>query len=292
MTKPVDVRFAKSSLFIELQKFNHAKERRKCSMKKSTHHLALVVTVASLFFITTNLFASETDDRIESSAKQSYVFKIYLTNDDIRLQSKDGAVTLSGTVAEDSYKLLAEDTITSLPGVKSFDNQLRVKSELPVLSADEWLTAKVKFSLMFYRSLTATDIEVIAKDGEITLRGEATSTAQKDLATETTKDMDGVKDVKNEMTVAQAAKKTGEKTIGEKIDAMSGSIDDASITALVKTTLLYHRSTSALKTTVETKEGVVKLGGKASNVAEKELATKYVADVHGVKIVVNDMIVE
>lgn len=261
-------------------------------MKKSTHHLALVVTVASLFFITTNLFASETDDRIESSAKQSYVFKIYLTNDDIRLQSKDGAVTLSGTVAEDSYKLLAEDTITSLPGVKSFDNQLRVKSELPVLSADEWLTAKVKFSLMFYRSLTATDIEVIAKDGEITLRGEATSTAQKDLATETTKDMDGVKDVKNEMTVAQAAKKTGEKTIGEKIDAMSGSIDDASITALVKTTLLYHRSTSALKTTVETKEGVVKLGGKASNVAEKELATKYVADVHGVKIVVNDMIVE
>jgi osmotically-inducible protein OsmY len=34
------------------------------------------------------------------------------------------------------------------------------------------------------------------------------------------------------------------------------------------------------------------LGGKASNVAEKELATKYVADVHGVKIVVNDMIVE
>ena len=93
------------------------------------------------------------------------------------------------------------------------------------------------------------------------------------------------------MTVAPAAKKPGEKTIGERIDAMSGSIDDASITALVKTTLLYHRSTSALKTTVETKEGVVQLGGTASNVSEKELASKYVADVHGVKMVNNHMTV-
>ncbi len=38
---------------------------------------------------------------------------------------------------------------------------------------------------------------------------------------------------------------------------------------MVKTTLLYHRSTSAMNTTVETKNGVVKLGGKAGNKAEK-----------------------
>ena len=65
----------------------------------------------------------------------------------------------------------------------------------------------------------------------------------------------------------------------------------ASITALVKTTLLYHRSTSALKTTVETKEGTVILGGKAGNPAAKELASKFASDVHGVKKVVNNMIV-
>ena len=79
--------------------------------------------------------------------------------------------------------------------------------------------------------------------------------------------------------------------MGEKMDDIGESIDDASITALVKTTLLYHRSTSALKTTVETKEGVVKLGGKAKNAAEKDLATKLVSDVHGVKQVVNNMTV-
>jgi hyperosmotically inducible protein len=86
--------------------------------------------------------------------------------------------------------------------------------------------------------------------------------------------------------------KPGEKTMGEKIDAMTESIDDASITALVKMTLLYHRSTSALNTTVETKEGVVKLGGKARNTAERDLAAKLVSDVHGVKSVANNMTVE
>jgi len=79
--------------------------------------------------------------------------------------------------------------------------------------------------------------------------------------------------------------------MGEKMDAIGESIDDASITALVKTTLLYHRSTSALNTTVETEKGVVKLGGKAKNPAEKDLATKLISDVHGVKRVVNNMTV-
>jgi hypothetical protein len=44
--------------------------------------------------------------------------------------------------------------------------------------------------------------------------------------------------------------------------------------------------------TVETKEGVVTLAGKAKNAAEKDLATKFVSDVHGVKKVVNNMTVQ
>jgi len=39
--------------------------------------------------------------------------------------------------------------------------------------------------------------------------------------------------------------------------AMGEEIDDASITVLVKTALFYHRSTSGLYTTVETKDGLV-----------------------------------
>ena len=107
--------------------------------------------------------------------------------------------------------------------------------------------------------------------------------AEKDLTTEYAKDVEGVKDVSNEMTVAKVSKK--KQTVGEKID-------DASITALVEMTLLYHRSTSALNTSVTTKDGVVTLTGKAKNEAEKNLATKFANDVNGVKAVNNQMTIE
>ena len=125
--------------------------------------------------------------------------------------------------------------------------------------------------------------QVKAKDGIVTLRGEAASQAQKELTTEYARDVEGVKDVKNEMTVAETAKKT--PTTGEKID-------DASITAQVKMTLLFHRSTSAFNTTVDTKHGVVTLTGKAKNAAEKDLVTKLVTDINGVKSVKNKMTIE
>jgi osmotically-inducible protein OsmY len=56
--------------------------------------------------------------------------------------------------------------------------------------------------------------------------------------------------------------------------------------------LLYHRSTSAVSTKVETNEGVVTLNGKAKNAAEKELVTKLVNDINGVRSVNNRMAIE
>jgi hyperosmotically inducible periplasmic protein len=82
--------------------------------------LSLTVTLASLFFVNVSLFASETDDRIESSAKQSYVFKTYLNGDDIQIKSTDGVVALTGTVSGESYKSLARETVVSLPRVKTW----------------------------------------------------------------------------------------------------------------------------------------------------------------------------
>ena len=255
--------------------------------------MALLGTVASLFLFNVSLFASETDDRIESSAKESYVFKTYLKGDDIKIESKDGVATLTGSVSGESHKLLAQETVASLPGVKSVDNKLEEKGTVPAVYTDAWLIAKVKSTLLFHRNLSATETEVLADNGIITLRGEASSAAQKDLTTEYAKDVEGVKVVKNEMTVSNAvAVKSATKMMGQKMDAVADMIDDASITALVKTTLLSHRSTSALHTTVETKDGVVTLGGKAKNAAEKDLATKIVVDAPGVKSVVNNMTVE
>jgi hyperosmotically inducible protein len=256
------------------------------------YRFVLTVIVSSFLMVSVNLFASGTDDRIDSAAKQSYVFKTYLNEDDINVQSNYGVVTLTGTVSEDSHKTLAQETVSSLPGVKSVDNMLEVKGEKPAVYSNLWLITKVKSTLLFHRNVNATGTEVLAKDGVVTLRGEAANEAQKDLTTEYASDVEGIRTVMNEMTVSTAEKSPDGKTIGQKIDSMSESIDDASITAMVKSTLLYHNSTSALNTTVKTKDGVVTLGGKAGNAAEKDLTTKFVSDVHGVKSVVNNMTIE
>ena len=250
---------------------------------KAIYSISLMVAAVALLALSVPVHASKMDSRIESSAKQSYVFKTYLQGDDIKIESKDGAVTLTGIVSEESHKSLAQETVAGLPGVKSVDNRLEVKGAPPTANSDAWLRDKVKTTLLFHRSVSAGTTEVDVKDGIVTLRGDAASQAQKELTTEYARDVEGVKDVNNEMTVAKSPEKT--RTVGEKID-------DASITAQVKMTLLYHRSTSALNTKVETKHGVVTLYGKASNAAEMDLATKLANDVNGVKGVKNRMTIE
>jgi len=249
---------------------------------KVKYCISLMVAAVAMLALSLPVHASKMDDQIVSSAKKSYVFKNYLKDDDIKIESKDGAVTLTGTVSQESHKTLARETVAGLRGVKTVDNRLEVKGESPAVNSDAWLITKVKTTLLFHRSVSAgTTVDV--KNGIVTLRGDAASQAEKDLTTEYAKDVDGVKDVKNEMVVSKPAKKT--QTTGSKID-------DASITGLAKMTLLYHRSTSALNTSVTTNNGVVTLTGKAKNAAEKDLATKYVNDVNGVKSVKNRMTIE
>lgn len=257
-------------------------------MKNSMYRLTMAVAVLSLVLLSSISFASEMDDRIVSSAKETYVFKTFLENGDVQIQSKDGVVTLSGTVTEEPHKLLAQETAANLQGVKSVNNELTLEDDYPEMS-DMWITVKVKSTLLFHRSVSAMT-EVSTKDGVVTLKGEADNQAQKDLTAEYVRDVEGVKEVMNEMTVAKTTKTQGKKKTEEK--TMGDKIDDASITALVKTTLLYHRSTSGLSTKVETSDGVVTLSGVAKNAAEKELAVRYANDVKGVKKVVNNMTIE
>jgi osmotically-inducible protein OsmY len=164
------------------------------------------------------------------------------------------------------------------------DNRLKVKGENHPEHSDGWIGTKVKTALLFHRNVRATKTDVNVTDGVVTLSGEASSMAQKELTTEYARDVEGVKDVKNEMTIA--------KTPAKPVESIGGKIDDASITAQVKSSLMSHRSTSALKTKVTTTDGVVTVSGIAKNAAEKSLVTKLVTDIDGVVSVVNNMTIE
>jgi hyperosmotically inducible periplasmic protein len=225
--------------------------------------------------------ASTLDSRIEFAAKNSYNFKTYLKEDSIKVESSEGVVTLTGVVSEDFHKSLAQETVAGLPGVVSVNNQLAVAGEQPSDRSDGWVTMKVKTVLALHKNVRATTTEVHTQNGVVTLTGEAHSEAQKQLTGEYALDVEGVTEVRNELTVAKAAP----RTVGEKVD-------DASITAQVKTSLLFHKSTHTLATKVVTRNGVVTLRGEARNGAEKRLVTRLAEDIDGVKLVNNLMTIQ
>jgi len=240
--------------------------------------LAAVVLVGGIGV----LLATQLKDRVENSAKKSYVFTTYLKGDDIKISAaNDGVVTLTGTVSEWSHRSMAEETILGLPGVLRVENKLDVKGDQPLENSDVWLTMKVKAVLMFHRNVSYLNTIVDVHKGIVTLGGHAASEAQKELTTEYVRDIDGIQSVENNMAVEKTGKTTVEK--------VSGMIDDASITAQVKLALLFHRSTSALKTKVDTKKGIVTVSGVVKNGAEKDLVDKLVNDIKGVKGLKNNL---
>jgi osmotically-inducible protein OsmY len=243
-------------------------------LKNLSALLILVAAPVALFA------SSETDRKIEDAAKASYNYRTVL-EDNVKVKANDGIVTLTGTVEDKDHKALAADTVENLPGVTAVKNDIIVKASHPEHS-DSWIALKVRSRLLVKANVSATSTKVAVNDGVVTLTGTADNVAQKELTAAYAKDIEWVKSVKNDIVVVAPAPGS---TIGEKID-------DASITSQMKYALLTNKATSAVKTKVDTVDGVVSITGEASSDAEKALVTKLAQDVRGVKSVNNNMTVK
>jgi len=229
-----------------------------------------------------SLFAnSETDRKIEDAAKASYNYRTLL-EDKVTVKANEGTVTLTGMVADNSLKSVAEDTVSSLPGVVRVENNITLDPALKEHS-DAWIAWKIRYQLLVRANVSNRDTKIYVKEGLVTLTGTATTGAEKELVGVYAAEIEGVKSVKNEIVVTPAPGDA--KTVAE-------SIDDASITSQVKFALFSHKSTSALKTKVTTKDGIVVITGVAASDAEKSLAGKLAQSIRGVKSVNNEMTVK
>ena len=142
-------------------------------------------------------------------------------------------------------------------------------------------------------SLTNTKVDV--KDGVVMLTGKASSSAQKELTEAYVKDIEGVRSVKNDIVVDENLDRdrnaSGDRTMATNRTTAGEKIDDSSITAQIKYELFSHKSTSALKSKVNTTNGNVVISGDVSSDAEKDLVTKLAKSVRGVMNVDNNMTV-
>jgi hyperosmotically inducible protein len=136
--------------------------------------------------------------------------------------------------------------------------------------------------------LRANDLKVSVHNGKATLTGKVEEGVNKDLAKQIALGVDGVKDVDNQIVVEAgyvAPARSSTRAYGE-------AIDDATITAAVKSKLMWSRYASGLTTDVGTKSGKVTLQGTADSETSKVLAKSLAMNTRGVESVDNRLVVK
>jgi len=132
----------------------------------------------------------------------------------IEVETTEGRVMLRGKVDSDAAKRAAEGITAGLDGVKTVKNDLEVvppSAREAEEEKDEAITARVKehiakdATLMKDSRLKDADINVHTNAGVVSLTGEVPDISTSAQASWTTRQVPGVKSVKNDLTVKEKA---------------------------------------------------------------------------------------
>lgn len=88
---------------------------------------------------------------------------------------------------------------------------------------------------------------------------------------------------------ASRAAQTARNDASRAVTNTGKAVDDASVTAKVKSTLLADNQVSGMKIDVDTSNGVVTLNGSVSTAAERARAEQLARDIEGVRSVKNNL---
>lgn len=145
---------------------------------------------------------------------------------------------------------------------------------------DAALLTSVKSALVSNPVTEAGEINVDVNRGTVSLSGFVDSQKEKSEAARVARNVDGVKEVQNNLAVKEGSSSAGEV------------IDDSLLTAKVKAALIASSDTKAHQINVETKAGVVQMSGFVDSAAAKSAATTVAKSVTGVKDVKNELSVK
>lgn len=134
--------------------------------------------------------------------------------------------------------------------------------------------------------LRANDLKVTVHDGNATLTGKVDEGVNKELAKEIALGVSGIKEVDNQIEVQSdyVPAPSTERSYGE-------LVDDASITAAIKSKLIWSKNTEGLNTEVTSNAGKVTVKGTAESEASKDLVGRMALNTRGVNSVSNQIVV-
>lgn len=144
------------------------------------------------------------DSTITTKVKSALLADPDIKSFDIKVETNKGVVQLSGFVDSQARVDRAVAIAKGVEGVKSVENRLSVKAASPTVGEtvdDAVVTTKVKAALLADPVVKSGDIGVVTREGEVQLSGFVDTQEQIDRATEVAKSAQGVKMVRNELSI-------------------------------------------------------------------------------------------
>lgn len=167
--------------------------------------------------------------------------------------------------------LILLSLILTLTGFNANANKQKTEQ-----TSDAWLKAKIVTTYALSEHLNPFAIDVDVKKGVVTLTGTVQNDIASDLAEEIAKGVDGIQKVNNKLDVNPNTQGNAEQ------GSFMHFVDDANITARVKSQLLLNPNTHGLKIHVKTKNGVVFLEGQLNSEIEADLVRQITRNTKGV----------
>ena len=148
---------------------------------------------------------TEIDDTVVTTKVKSALFADpEIKSFDLKVETRKGAVQLSGFVDSQAQVDRAIAATRGVEGVKDVENGISLKTGTATVGNtvdDGIVTAKVKSALLSDPDVKSFDIAVVTRKGEVQLSGFVDNQAQIDLAIAVATKVEGVARVDNELSI-------------------------------------------------------------------------------------------
>lgn len=145
------------------------------------------------------------DSAITAKVKSALLNDDSIKSTDISVKTEKGVVTLSGFVTSQAQAEQAVSAAGKVEGVASVSDKLHVKDassqSVKSYAGDAATTSTLKAKLLTDDIVPSRNVKVETTDGVVQLSGEVKTQAQAERAESIAKSIDGVKSVKNDLTV-------------------------------------------------------------------------------------------
>jgi osmotically-inducible protein OsmY len=156
------------------------------------------------------------------------------------------------------------------------------QNDLPTQLAEARQEGSIWTAFALNRHLSPFKIDVHVEQGTAVLKGKVENQVDRELAERIALDTQGIQKVDNQLEIdANVAAEPGTKA------NMAQRFEDATLTATVKSKLLWNSVTEALNIDVDSEAGVVTLKGRATSPEGKDLAGSLASNTDGVTSVNN-----